>query len=105
MANGAAELESATLDDPKLQAQYGEMWKEEQRQLFKRYRHLPELIDGVPTSTRVETVAEQFWFASGTGDAEAEFQKRDEQSDACKALRGDDGRQIASDSPFKRISG
>jgi hypothetical protein len=103
---GEAKVESATLDDPKLQAQYGHLWLKDQRQLFKYFRYRPELIDGVPTATRLETVVENRWFDPAELKAvHAEEQARDERSDACRALRNENGRQIASDSPFKRIEG
>jgi hypothetical protein len=104
--DGKAQLESATLDDPKLQEQYGRPWRVEQRELLKSFRFRAELIDGTPTATRVETIAELEWFrAEDRKAAAAEMQARHEQSDACKALRNDNGRQIASNSPFKRIEG
>ncbi len=49
------------------------------------FRHRPELIDGAPTATRVESVVEERW--SRTEDTKAfaaEDQKRQEQSDACR---------------------
>lgn len=104
--DGKARLESATLDDPELQEQYGHLWRRDQRENLKNFRYRPELIDGVPTATRVETIAELGW--SRVEDRKAfvaQMQERDEQSDACKALKNDNGRQIASDSPFQRIGG
>lgn len=106
-AEGKASLESATLDDPELQEQYGVHWLKEQRDSLKNFfRHRPELIDGVPTATRVESVVALEWSpGEDTNDLDARHQERDEQSDACKALRNDNGRQIASDSAFQRIQG
>ncbi|MBF6023529.1 energy transducer TonB [Lysobacter niastensis] len=108
--DGKATLERATLDDPELQAQYGELWLKDQRAFFKRFRYRPELIDGVPTPTRVEDEIENRWVRYHTSkeaeaNRQAERQARAESSDACRALRSDDGRQLASDSPFKRIDG
>lgn len=101
-AEGKAKVESATLDDAQLQERYGDLWLKAQDEIFKGFRYLPELIDGVPTSTRMESTVE-FW-ADGA-DRAARTQERDEQSDACRALKNDNGRQIASDSPFKRVGG
>lgn len=104
-ADGKAQLESATLDEPELQRRYGDLWKRDQREVQKNTRYLPELIDGVPIATRVETASVQEWVRTGDGEGLARIQARVESSDACKALRGDNGRQIASDSPFKLIGG
>ncbi len=103
--DGTATLESATLDDPDLQRKYGHLWQIDQRELLRQFRYRPELIDGVATATRVETVAENAWFRHADRKAVlAEMDAQDiEESDACRALRSDDGRQLASDSPFKRI--
>lgn len=101
-AEGKSKLESATLDDPQLQERYGDLWLKAQDEIFKGFRYLPELTDGVPTSTRMESTVE-FW--ADRADRAARTQERDEQSDACQALKSDNGRQIASDSPFKRIEG
>ncbi len=101
-AEGKAKLESATLDDPQLQERYGHLWLNAQRETFKNFRYRPELVDGVATSTRMESTVE-VW--ADRTDLAARTQERDEQSDACQALKSDNGRQIASDSPFKRIEG
>lgn len=104
-ADGKAHLESATLDDPELQEQYGDLWLKDQRETLKNFfRHRPELIDGVPTATRVESIAEQRW-SQDPKAFDADDQQRQEQSDACRALKNDNGRQIASDSAFQRIQG
>lgn len=102
-ADGKAQLESATMDDPKLQAQYGHLWRRLQRSYLKALVHRPELIDGLPTATRVETVSEEMW---GPGKAlDAKVQALHEQSATCQALTNDGGHQIASDSPFQRAEG
>lgn len=102
---GKAMLESATLDDPDLQRKYGHLWQIDQREMLKQFRYQPEVIDDAPTATRVETVAEDRWFRHE--DRKAALAEMDahsiEKSDACRALRDDNGRQIASDSPFKRV--
>lgn len=95
MPDGKAELESATLDDPKLQAQYGALWRKGQRETLKRSHYQPEMVDGVPIATRMESVSEWMWFAAGSGDAAAEIQKQREQTSACRALRGGAGTMVA----------
>ncbi len=102
--DGTATVEKAVLDDPKLQARYGDLWLRDQRAFFKNYRYRPELVDGVAMSTRLETVWEQVWFEQGKSrDVDARLQAEAERSDACRNLRGDQNRQIASDSVFKRV--
>ena len=102
--DGTATMEEAVLDDPKLQARYGHLWLRDQRDFFKSFRYQPELIDGVATSTRIETVSQQIWFKDvRRRDIDAHFQAEDERSDACRNLRGEENRQIASDSVFKRL--
>lgn len=104
--DGKATLESATLDDPGLQQQYGHLWERDQRETLRYSHYLPELVDGVPVATRFETTVEGLWVKrEDRKTVLAEMQKHIEQSDACKTLRGDDGRQIASDSPFQRVDG
>lgn len=101
---GTATLESAVLDDPELQARYGHLWLRDQREFFKNFRYQPELIDGVPTATRLETATSQRWLKDASrSDIDARVRERDENSDACRKLRGEQDRQIASDSVFKRI--
>lgn len=101
---GKVTLESAVLDDPKLQARFGPVWFRDQRELFKQFRYQPELIDGVPTTTRLETQTAYMWSRDLTrADIEAQRREEDGQSDACRKLRGEQDRQIASDSVFKRI--
>lgn len=105
-ADGKAQLESATLDDPQLQKQYGSVWRRDQRWFVEDRRYLPELIDGVPTDTRIETTIEYKWF--GSKDAKgiaAEQRDLDAESQACQTLKNSGNRQIASDSAFKRIEG
>lgn len=103
-AERKANLESARLDDPELQEQYGDLWDKGQRENFRNFRHRSEMIGGAPTTTRVETIAERKWSRVADLNAfDAAVQERQEQSDACKALRNDNGRQIASNIPFQRI--
>lgn len=101
---GAVTVESAVLDDPKLQARFGALWFRDQRQTFKSFRYRPELIDGVPTATRIETRWEQRWAkVSGVEEMEARIRAESAESDACRKLRGEEDRQVASDSVFVRI--
>lgn len=102
--DGTATVEEAVLDDPKLQAHYGHLWLRDQRDYFKGFRYRPELIDGVATSTRIETVSEQVWFKEARRhDLDVHVRAENERSDACRKLRGAENRQIASDSVFKRL--
>lgn len=101
---GTVTLESAVLDDPKLQARFGPQWFRDQRELFKAHRYRPELIDGVPTATRLETQTAFRWFGDANrADIDAKLRENDEHSDACRKLRGEQDQQIASDSVFRRI--
>jgi hypothetical protein len=101
---GRAKLESATLDEPEMQAQFGEMWKRDQREMLRYARYLPEMVDGVAIPTRLEYTSTVQWAASMDAVRD-QIQKTNEQSDACRMLRGEDSERIASDSPFKRTEG
>lgn len=104
--DGKAQLESATLEDAELQKRYGHLWSKDQRAFLKRHRYLPELIDGVPTATRMESTIENTWRRAEDRKAvAAEMRDKQAQSDACKALTIDPGRQIAIDSAFQRVEG
>jgi hypothetical protein len=105
-ADGRATLEQATLDDPELQKSYGALWFRDQRNMLKLHRYRPELIDGVPTATRVERLSGGQWFRPEDRRRFDEIlQARREQSDACHALRGKGDRIVASDSVFRRVEG
>lgn len=105
-ADGKAKLESATLDDPQLQKQYGNAWRKDQRWFVEDRRYLPELIDGVPTATRIESTIEYTWWDDGDAKAVADASREERaESAACQALKNSGNRQIASDSAFKRIEG
>ncbi len=101
---GRATLESATLDEPALQAQFGEMWKRDQREIIRYSRYLPEMVDGVAIPTRLEFTSILQW-TQDMDSVRDDARRADEQSDACRTLRGEDGERIASDSPFKRTEG
>ncbi|MBU8976466.1 energy transducer TonB [Lysobacter sp. MMG2] len=102
--DGSVTLEKAVLDDPALQARYGQLWSRDQREYMKGFHYRPELIDGVATATRVEATVEQRWAEEGELDKlDAEMRADDARTDACRKLRGAQDHQIASDSVFKRI--
>ncbi|MGO4221530.1 hypothetical protein AB4Y64_06700 [Lysobacter sp. TAF61] len=103
-AGGHAQVETATLNDAALQQRYGSLWKRDQREMLRNYRYLPEMVDGVAIATRMETelmVGER----PPTASLEAMRQASADQSDACRAVRGEDHKRVAIDSPFRHVGG
>ena len=105
-ADGRAKLESATLSDPKLQSRYGVSWWRELNNLVKESRFKPEMVDGVPVATRVETVYELRWLKSDDKKAaQAMNSEVIAESNACRSLRENGVKaEVALDSPFKRLT-